>query len=155
MQWAGPLERIDQHLQTQGWRAAAPLSASRLLLLLAPHTPVMQLPVLPKLNDGAPPALQLIHAGDTPDTRLVLRLWPTAYRVGESASTPAQPLWLGSVARESVSHTLRLVNIVRIDRQASPAGQSLAALLGAPAPPAADMPLLLESAPAHKSAQNK
>lgn len=155
MQWAGPLERIDQHLQAHGWRAAAPLSASRLLLLLAPHTPVMQLPVLPKLNDGTPPALQLIHAGDTPDTRLVLRLWPTRYRVSESASAPAQPLWLGSVAHESVSHTLRLVNIVRIDRQASPAGRSLAALLDAPAPPTTGMPLLLESTPAHKPAQNK
>jgi membrane-associated phospholipid phosphatase len=129
VQWAGTPDEIKSGLSDAGWQAPKPRSAKSLLLLISPNTPVMELPVLPKLSDGVAPALEFVHAADHPNARLVLRLWPTQYLVSGEPGTPAAPLWIGSVTREHVSTRIPLVNILRTDLPASPTKESLVPLL--------------------------
>ena len=61
---------------------------------------MQQLPVLPKLNEGAPQQLSFIQPRNT-HTRWVLRLWPLHYRVA-NLDYPAQPLWIGMITQEQL-----------------------------------------------------
>ncbi|RDK04967.1 bifunctional DedA family/phosphatase PAP2 family protein [Cupriavidus lacunae] len=129
IQWAARPDEIERRLSDAGWKLPTPRSAKSLLLLISPNTPVMQLPVLPKLSNGVAPAMEFVHAADHPDARLVVRLWHTEYLIGAEPKASAAPLWIGSVTREHLSKTVPLVNIVRTDLPASPRKESLTHLL--------------------------
>ncbi len=93
LQYAGELAWLDQRLSAAGWTAVAPQTATQLLRLLSPALPLDQLPLLPHVHDGRhEQAAWILNQGDT---RLVLRLWPSAFRVPDLGT-----LWLGEVSRQ-------------------------------------------------------
>lgn len=92
----------------QGWREAVPLTGKSLLLWLDTRRPAMQLPLLPRVHDGRHETLALIYpVKGKPDQRLVLRLWSTE----KMLQAPRTPLWVGTVAEESISRPLAWFNL--------------------------------------------
>jgi len=99
VQWAGSLDSIRQTLFSHGWRKPLTLTMRTALSWLLPHPSLSQLPVLPQLHDGRAESLVLIHRGNQkrhPDEQLILRLWPTAFRLKNSGL----PLWNGTIASQ-------------------------------------------------------
>ncbi|HUX30680.1 MAG TPA: VTT domain-containing protein [Thiobacillus sp.] len=108
VQWAGSIEFLRTRLMAQGWREAVPLTGKSLLLWLDTHRPAMQLPLLPHVHDGRHETLALIYpVKGKPDQRLVLRLWPTE----KMLQAPRTPIWVGTVAEESISRPLAWFNL--------------------------------------------
>ena len=108
VQWAGPLESLQEALRAHGWQTPSPLSGRNWLLLLDMTRPAMQLPVLPLVHDGRNEALALIHAvTDAADKRLVLRLWAAQAMLQEQA----QPVWIGTVMQETIHRPLTWFNL--------------------------------------------
>lgn len=108
VQWAGSIEFLRARLMAQGWRDAVPLTGKSLLLWLDTRRPAMQLPLLPHVHDGRHETLALIYPlKGKPDQRLVLRLWPTE----KMLQAPRTPIWVGTVAEESISRPLAWFNL--------------------------------------------
>jgi undecaprenyl-diphosphatase len=105
LQWLGPPSTLAAALAPLGWRRPPAWWSEATLLWLLPSTPVGELPVLPKFDQGEAPGLTLVKPLG-PRERLVLRLWP-GLRL--------------EVARLSVAHTL-LVGAVTLERMASDGG---------------------------------
>ena len=148
LQWAAPAERIAAALATAGWRVPAPWTSRAALLWLLPSTPIGQLPVLAKFQQGEPPRLTFEKALDD-HHRLVIRLWATADRV-DTASGPPSPLWLGMATLERAEHPAGLITRVATEPDyATPVTQLAQALAAASVPvPVAhrqrgDQPVLL------------
>lgn len=103
LQWAGSPSYLTQVLMAHGWRTPVPLTAGNWLLWLDVKRPAVRLPVLPNSHDGRNEAYTLIReVKGEPGQRLVLRLWPTRLRLEGSA----QPIWVGTVVRETIAHPL-------------------------------------------------
>lgn len=94
LQWAGDPEALAVRLIDRGWQRFAGLDGKRWLNLLVPHATIRELPLLPQLESGHQERLLL--ALTRGDERLVLRLWPTGYRLADSG----RPLWVGTVQTE-------------------------------------------------------
>ena len=111
-QWAGSASSLRQELLRRGWREPVPLASGNWLLWFDVQRPAIQLPVLPNSHDGRYESETLARAvvGDGA-RRLVLRLWPTRLRLESSG----QPLWLGTVVRESIAHPLGWFALPRVD----------------------------------------
>lgn len=94
LQWVGELSEIEAFLREHGWRQPVPLTPANALLWFAPDAKLANLPVLPQVHAGVHEALVLVrNEGSGTDQRLlVLRLWPTEWRING-----AQRLWLGSI----------------------------------------------------------
>jgi undecaprenyl-diphosphatase len=108
VQWAASRDGVARALERAGWTVPAAWRSSALLLWLVPSTPIAQLPVLPKLHRGEPPALTFIHVVDTRE-RLVLRLWHLA-----DAEAPAGlvvPIFVGMITRERSHPEWHLVTV--------------------------------------------
>lgn len=102
-QWAGSLENLRQMLVARGWREPIPLSPGNWLLWLDMGRPAARLPVLPNSNDGRNEALALMRdVAGAPSQRLVLRLWPARLQLEGTR----QPVWVGTVVRETIAHPL-------------------------------------------------
>ena len=94
LQYAGPLPRLRESLESQGWHSPPPLTALSWLTWLNDRTPLRQLPVLPQVHGGHNESLLLIKADSEDRAMLALRLWPSSYRLA-----PADlPLWVGNVS---------------------------------------------------------
>lgn len=107
VQWAGSLEFLRARLTARGWREALPVTGKSLLLWFDTRRPAMQLPLLPRVHDGANEALALIYPlKGKPDQRLVLRLWSS-----EKTLTPRTPIWVGTVTAERISRPLAWFNL--------------------------------------------
>ncbi|MFH1817544.1 MAG: VTT domain-containing protein [Pseudomonadota bacterium] len=107
VQWAGSLEFLRARLTARGWREALPVTGKSLLLWFDTRRPAMQLPLLPRVHDGANEALALIYPlKGKPDQRLVLRLWSS-----EKTLTPRTPIWVGTVTEERISRPLAWFNL--------------------------------------------
>ena len=106
LQWAGRLRVLREQLAAQGWREPAPWSVSTILDRFNSSADAMSLPVLPRLHDGRPPALILIHAGAADHTRWVLRLWPTSVRLSPNIDAPSQRLWVGAASLQRFRSSL-------------------------------------------------
>lgn len=98
LQWAGRLRVLRERLVAEGWREPASWSIETILERFDSGADAMSLPVLPRLHDGRPPALIMIHAGPADHTRWVLRLWPTSVRLSPGIDAPSQRLWVGATS---------------------------------------------------------
>jgi undecaprenyl-diphosphatase len=107
-QWAGDPEQLATLLSLQGWSRGFGSDFKALLTLFTPHPRIEQLSLLPRLNNGQQERLLMweLHDGE----RLVLRLWPTNYRLLNHAD---QSLWVGSVESEQ---TLSMVGFLNLSR---------------------------------------
>ena len=107
IQWAGAPDESARFLKTKGWRQPPPLNLKSLFGMLAADTPVMELPVLPKLHDGRQECLRLVY----PDRneRLVLRLWAADIRVTATDT----PILLGTVEEQDCRQFMGLVTTTR------------------------------------------
>lgn len=129
-QWAGSLNALNEALRAQGWQTPSPLGGRNWLLLLDTTCPAMQLPVLPRFHDGRNQALALIHATESAGERVVLRLW-TAQAMLQGQ---AQPIWLGTVTRETIHRSLAGFNLPHDGNDYDTPRESLRrALVGFPA----------------------
>lgn len=102
-QWAGSPAKLKQVLLAHGWQEPEPLSAGNWLLWFDVKRPAVRLPVLPNSHDGRNEAQTFVRemAGFS-SQRLVLRLWPTRLQLQGSG----QPIWMGTVVRETIKHPL-------------------------------------------------
>lgn len=112
-QWAGSLQVLEQHLYGHGWRPPVPWTSSSALTWLTPRPPATSLPVLPKLHEGQPPALVLVHTapGRSPsNSRVILRLWRSNMEL-QAGTSIVQPLWVGSVVTQVLKRPFSLVTL--------------------------------------------
>ncbi len=114
-QWAGKISNLKRALSARGWVSPVSWSLQSGLFWLLPHAAVMDLPVLPHLENGHQERLVLVHtvAGDGVDRRLVLRLWRSNVKLDPSG-TGATPLWIGTVIEE---HSRRIGTLLTILRE--------------------------------------
>ena len=94
LQWAGAPAELARFLISKGWQQPLPLNLKSFFGLFSPETPLEQLPVLPRLHDGRPERLRLVHMDR--DRRLVLRLWPTDIKIDGNDA----PLSVGTVEEQ-------------------------------------------------------
>ena len=102
VQWVATAHTISTSLTAIGWQKPAAWNSKAILLWLLPSPPLQQLPVLPKFNHGTPQTLTFVKPV-SPDTRMVLRMWPMPYQVTNSGH-PAEPLWGGMITLEQLRH---------------------------------------------------
>jgi len=122
VQWVGSANRIVQVLDADGWRRPAPWTLRTTLMWLLPSATVGQVPVLAKLHRGELPTMTFEKELDT-SHRLVIRLWPTSFEVGEANDLPAA-LWIGMVTVERLTHPARIATLAMTDQDfATPTAQ--------------------------------
>lgn len=99
-------------LHGAGWLTPAPWRSSAALLWLLPSTPVGELPVLPKLDQGQPPVLTFILPLGA-QSRTVLRLWHPADAI--DGSSRRVPIWIGMITAERARSQWRLIAVTRTE----------------------------------------
>lgn len=93
-QWAGDPEQLSAQLIAKGWKQNVSLDLKQILNCLVPNVKLSQLPVFPLLENGRQERLVLYKLED--DHRLILRLWPTNFKLMDIN----KPLWAGTVDSE-------------------------------------------------------
>jgi len=125
--WLGPPRAIAQELDAAGWREPVRWSLPSLLAWLVPDPVPEALPVLPRLDDGQTPVL--IRLLPQPDgSRLVLRLWPTAFAVHDETGA-TRPVLVGTVAAQAPRRLLKLITLNRMQGSFDAARDALAQTL--------------------------
>lgn len=112
VQWVATREEITDMLHGAGWLTPAPWRSSAALLWLLPSTPVGELPVLPKLDQGQPPVLTFILPLGA-QSRTVLRLWHPADAI--DGSSRRVPIWIGMITAERARSQWRLIAVTRTE----------------------------------------
>ncbi|MEM5342066.1 bifunctional DedA family/phosphatase PAP2 family protein [Paraburkholderia azotifigens] len=120
VQWTADRQQIAAQLLSRGWLEGTRFNARSLFSLVSPDAPAMDLPVLPKLNDGEPSALVFSRQRTRRDERDVLRFWRTNYAVAQRNGMTPTPIWLGSLVHESLLRPSWPFNVLRTDRQLDP-----------------------------------
>ena len=92
VQVAGPLVPLQTALEVRGWRVKPQAGWVDTLSVLDGDNVPEQHPILPAALEGRPESLLMVHEGDRPDERRVLRLWPAPARLADGT-----PLWVGTV----------------------------------------------------------
>jgi undecaprenyl-diphosphatase len=117
VQWAATPEQIRAQLESRGWTEATRVSGKSLLSIVSPNVAAIELPALPRLNNGEPSKLVFTRSHVNREERDVLRFWPTQYAVsGERGAAPA-PIWLGSVVHERLRRPAWPFNVLRPDHR--------------------------------------
>lgn len=116
VQWAANPQQLAAQLRSRGWLEAPRFTPRSVLSLVSPDVSAMDLPVLPKLNNGEPSKLVFVRSRTTRDERDVLRFWPTGYALARPDGAPV-PIWLGSVVHERLRRPSWPFNILRPDKQ--------------------------------------
>jgi len=111
VQWIAPRDQISSVLAASGWREPVLLTIKSGLLLLKPGPSLEELPVLPQAHNGRHETLVLVKPSPDPEKQWVLRLWPS----GRVAQGSKVPLWLGTVAVQSLQRPLGLLYIPRME----------------------------------------
>lgn len=93
LQWAGELATLRDRLRGAGWEVPPVLNWQTALRWLQPEPKLADLPLPPHLHQGRFESL-LLRRQSADGRLLVLRLWPTAYRLQPRGYT----LWVGTVA---------------------------------------------------------
>lgn len=106
IQWAGNIKAIKEQLMRSGWQEAKPWSSAGILTTLVPEPRVIDIPVVPKLEDGRFPALALTMVAPN-NNRYVLRLWSTSVAI-DRLNSKILPLFVGSVTTEKTERFLWL-----------------------------------------------
>ena len=114
VQWAGTADQIVQTLEAVGWRRPPPWTLRTTLLWLLPSSTVGKLPVLAKFHRGESPTISLEKELDS-SLRVVIRLWPTSYRVVAANDLPVT-LWIGMVTLERLEHPAGMVTLAMTDQ---------------------------------------
>lgn len=125
VQWAAARQDIADALARAGWVRPAPWISSASLLWLLPSTPIDALPVLPRFDQGQPPALTRIKPLDA-RTRLVIRLWRVAESGDDASSAQRMPIWTGMITRESSRSEWHVVAVTHTDARFPVAADALA-----------------------------
>ena len=92
VQYAGALPTLSTALRTAGWAPLPQADWRGLLMMLDDDATATTLPIMPATHEGHSETLLMAREGASPDERLVLRLWPAPYALGEGD----EPLWLGT-----------------------------------------------------------
>jgi len=114
LQLAGVPEQLATVLLNRGWQRPGALDAKQLLNLFVSNIPIADLPLLPHLSDGRQETLLLVRLD--PKRRLVLRLWPTSYRLENGV-----PLWVGTVESETARALANLLTLPVGEKDFGPA----------------------------------
>ncbi|MEX3933240.1 VTT domain-containing protein [Paraburkholderia phymatum] len=120
LQWTANPQQIAAQLRSHGWLEGTRFNARSLFSLVSPDVPAMDLPVLPKLNDGEPSMLVFSRPRDRRDERDVLRFWRTRYAVARHDGIAPTPIWLGSLVHERLLRPSWPFNVLRTDHQLDP-----------------------------------
>ncbi len=104
-QWAGGPAQLASLLAHGGWKPAADFSFRSWLNLFVPQLSVEQLPLFPLFANGEQERLLLVL--NQGEQRLVLRLWPSDYRL------PETPLWVGTAETEGAVSLKGLLSLPR------------------------------------------
>lgn len=120
VQWTATAAQVRTQLLSRGWVAGTPLSARSVLSLVSPDVSAVDLPALPKLNNGEPSTLVFIRPDAARDQRDVLRFWPTNYAVEHQRGAAPTPIWLGSVVHERLRRPTWPFNVLRPDLRVEP-----------------------------------
>jgi undecaprenyl-diphosphatase len=107
---AGQPDCLAKALSPKGWQEAEMLDWHNLLRLLSSRTPLEELPVTPQVHDGKHEIFALEKILDE-NSRLLLRLWPTKFQLGERET----PVFVGVVSRQQSSEILKLIKLPRTD----------------------------------------
>ena len=108
IQWAGSPDKLSRFLMSKGWRRPVPMNLKRFLGMLAPGTPVEQLPVLPLFHDGRAERLRLVRTGRGVQ-RLVLRLWSADVKINGNDT----PLFVGTIEEQRRRSLAGLITMAR------------------------------------------
>ncbi|WP_235025919.1 HAD-IC family P-type ATPase [Caballeronia arationis] len=104
VQWVGTTAPIEAALRAAGWKAApgwSPLAILDDWLGRVPSS--VANPVRFKFHEGSPAKMVFVRLV-SPETRLVIRLWPSGFVIGRPGGAPSSvPIWVGSVRRERVA----------------------------------------------------
>lgn len=92
LQWAGPLDEIEDTLIAHDWEVVPPIAAQDLMRWLTQTSPIGSLPVLPQVHAGRHPQLSLRRSIDADRQRLI-RWWDSGLRLQRGEQ--AVPVWLG------------------------------------------------------------
>jgi undecaprenyl-diphosphatase len=123
LQYAGAPAELDRLLQAAGWIPAEVPSASDLLRQLSPSLPLADLPLLPHVHDSRHEQhAWLLQQGPS---RLVLRLWPSGYRIPGTGS-----LWLGEISWQRQRNLFDLIGYAVTTDDYAAALQQFAQQLG-------------------------
>lgn len=112
-QWAGSLAALRDRLRRAGWHRPVPWSISSALQWLTPDPAVSQLPVLPKLHEGHPSDMVMVHTSPTgkrSDSRVILRIWRSNIEL-QAGDSIVLPLWVGSAVTQVLKRPLSLVTL--------------------------------------------
>lgn len=90
--YVGSLPVLVARLQEAGWISVPRGDWRGLLMMLDEDAKPATLPIMPATHEGHAEALLMMRAGENPNVRLVLRLWPAPYALIDGD----QPLWLGT-----------------------------------------------------------
>lgn len=114
IQWAATAVDVRRYLSGRGWRQPPLLGIKSILGMFAPDTPLIDLPVLPHLQNGRTEALLLMRQAG--NKHLLLRLWPSDIMIDGNT-----PLWLGTIESISRRHLTGLITLVQADNTYDPA----------------------------------
>ncbi|SAK65881.1 DedA family protein [Caballeronia catudaia] len=120
VQWAATPVQIRAQLSARGWTEVSHVSLKSVMSVVSPNAPAIELPALPRLNNGEPSKLVFARSVRGPDERDVLRFWPTHYAVRDRAGAAPAPIWLGSVVHERLRRPSWPFNVLRPDRRVDP-----------------------------------
>ncbi|MCX5581447.1 bifunctional DedA family/phosphatase PAP2 family protein [Kaistia terrae] len=96
-------------LAAAGWQSAPGGDAVGFARFLSPDAAIGELPPLPLTHAGRFAALTMVRPLG-PDSRLVLRFWPTTHRIESAAAN--YPIYQGGLTQERVSHPFRLATLL-------------------------------------------
>ncbi|AGA88944.1 putative membrane-associated protein [Thioflavicoccus mobilis 8321] len=138
IQYAGPPDELAERLAPLGWHSAEPLTWRNAVRLLSPTLPLTELPVIPHIHDGHHEVLVLAKDEPGNGRRLVLRLWPTRYRLDGQA-----PIRVGNVTTQHKEVLVGFVALPITDDDSLPAEHRLSAELQELAETGAPLPILI------------
>ncbi len=117
LQWAAPLTELEQRLRAAGWQPPPPLIWESALQWLNPQVQLAELPVLPRVHDGRPEALVMVHPGTTASPgRWVIQCWDSETRLEPGN----MPLWLCGLSLQTLQHRMAFFSLA-VDMPDAPA----------------------------------
>jgi undecaprenyl-diphosphatase len=108
IQWVGSTDELTRYFISQQWQIPSPLNLKDLLRMLAPDTPIGELPVLPLLHDGRVERLRLVRTGRGVQ-RLVLRLWSADVKINGNDT----PLFVGTIEEQQGRSMAGLITMAK------------------------------------------
>ncbi len=108
LQWGGSADELGHAFKQQGWTESVPLTLVTAGRYLSGITSALDLPVLPKLDDGRSPALTMIKASSQSNSRSVLFVWPSSLVLSDRG---ALPVLVGVVMQEALRHSVPMTTI--------------------------------------------